>query len=88
MIGTELRGPAREATGKDPFLSPTQSTRSIVMDSPYDYDPFWRKCIELEGRAGLPHLLARHRLSRLAEQLCLQSSRRFRRTAPNSSAAR
>jgi predicted TIM-barrel fold metal-dependent hydrolase len=46
MIGTELRGPARPATGKDPFLSPTQSTRSIVMDSPYDYDPFWRKCIE------------------------------------------
>jgi len=48
MIGTELRGPARPATGKDPFLSPTQSTRSIVMDSPYDYDPLWRKCIELK----------------------------------------
>jgi predicted TIM-barrel fold metal-dependent hydrolase len=48
MIGTELRGPGRKATGKDPFLEPTQSTRSIVMDSPYDYDPFWRKCIELK----------------------------------------
>jgi predicted TIM-barrel fold metal-dependent hydrolase len=48
QIGTELRGPARPATGKDPFLQPTQSTRSIVMDSPYDYDPFWRKCIELK----------------------------------------
>jgi hypothetical protein len=48
MIGTELRGPARPATGKDPFLEPTQSTRSIVMDSPYDYDPFWRRCIELK----------------------------------------
>jgi len=48
MIGTELRGPGRKATGKDPFLEPTQSTRSIVMDSPHDYDPFWRKCIELK----------------------------------------
>ena len=48
MIGTEMRGPARPATGRDPFLEPTQSTRSIVMDSPYDYDPFWRRCIELK----------------------------------------
>jgi predicted TIM-barrel fold metal-dependent hydrolase len=48
MIGTELRGPGRKATGQDPFLEPTQSTRSIVMDSPHDYDPFWRKCIELK----------------------------------------
>jgi predicted TIM-barrel fold metal-dependent hydrolase len=47
-IGTELRGPARPATGSDPFLHPTQSTRSIVMDAPYDYDPFWRRCIELK----------------------------------------
>jgi predicted TIM-barrel fold metal-dependent hydrolase len=48
MIGTELRGPGRPATGPDPFLHPTQSTRSIVMDSPYDYDPFWEKCVELK----------------------------------------
>ena len=48
MIGTELRGAGRKVTDKDPFLQPTQSTRSIVMDSPYDYDPFWRKCIELK----------------------------------------
>jgi predicted TIM-barrel fold metal-dependent hydrolase len=48
MIGTELRGPGRANTGGDPYLSPTQSTRSIVMDSPYDYDPFWRRCIELK----------------------------------------
>jgi predicted TIM-barrel fold metal-dependent hydrolase len=48
MIGTELRSPARRARDdEDPFLQPTQSTRSIVMDSPHDYDPFWRKCIEL-----------------------------------------
>ncbi|HZB94224.1 MAG TPA: amidohydrolase family protein, partial [Stellaceae bacterium] len=49
MIGTELRGPGRAAAaGEDPFLSPPQATRSIVMDSPHDYDPFWRKCIELK----------------------------------------
>jgi predicted TIM-barrel fold metal-dependent hydrolase len=47
-IGTELRGPPRPATGRDPFLHPTQSTRSIVMDAPYDYDPFWRRCVELK----------------------------------------
>ena len=32
-----------------------------------------------QGDPGLPHLLARHRLSRLAEQLRLQPSRRLRR---------
>jgi predicted TIM-barrel fold metal-dependent hydrolase len=47
MIGTEIRGAPRPADGGDPFRHSTQSTRSIVMDSPYDYDPFWRKCIEL-----------------------------------------
>jgi len=47
MIGTELRGPARPAE-PDPWMNPTQTTRSIVMDAPYDYDPFWRKCIELK----------------------------------------
>ncbi len=48
MIGTEIRGAPRPADGGDPFRHPTQSTRSIVMDSPYDYDPFWKKCIELK----------------------------------------
>jgi predicted TIM-barrel fold metal-dependent hydrolase len=48
MIGTELRGPGQAAPGKDPLAFQTQSTRSIVMDSPYDYDPFWRRCIELK----------------------------------------
>jgi hypothetical protein len=53
MIGTELRGPARQAaSGSDPLLSPAQMTRSIVMDSPHDYDPFWRKCIELKVAPG------------------------------------
>jgi predicted TIM-barrel fold metal-dependent hydrolase len=48
MIGTELRGSARRATGGDPFREPAQSTRSIAMDSPYDYDPFWQRCIALK----------------------------------------
>ena len=48
MIGTELRGPGQSAPGRDPLAFQTQSTRSIVMDSPYDYDPFWRRCIELK----------------------------------------
>ena len=48
MIGTEIRGAPRPNDGGDPFRHGTQSTRSIVMDSPYDYDPFWRKCIELK----------------------------------------
>jgi predicted TIM-barrel fold metal-dependent hydrolase len=48
MIGTELRGPGQGAPGADPLAFQTQSTRSIIMDSPYDYDPFWRRCIELK----------------------------------------
>ena len=48
MIGTEIRGAPRPNDGGDPFRHGTQTTRSIVMDSPYDYDPFWRKCIELK----------------------------------------
>jgi predicted TIM-barrel fold metal-dependent hydrolase len=48
MIGTEIRGPGQAAPGTDPLAFQTQSTRSIVMDSPYDYDPFWRRCIELK----------------------------------------
>ncbi len=48
MIGTEIRGAPRPNDGGDPFRHGTQSTRSIVMDSPYDYDPFWRKCLALK----------------------------------------
>ncbi len=48
MIGTELRGRGQDAPGRDPLAFQTQSTRSIIMDSPYDYDPFWRRCIELK----------------------------------------
>ena len=47
-IGTEMRGPARSVAGSDPFLHPAQSTRSIIMDSPYDFDPFWQRCVDLK----------------------------------------
>jgi predicted TIM-barrel fold metal-dependent hydrolase len=47
-IGTELRGPGQAAPGADPLAFQNQSTRSIVMDSPYDFDPFWRRCVELK----------------------------------------
>jgi hypothetical protein len=48
MIGTEMRGPPRPVSDGDPLDLPTQSTRSIIMDSPHDFDPFWRRCIELK----------------------------------------
>jgi predicted TIM-barrel fold metal-dependent hydrolase len=48
MIGTELRGPGQAAPGADALAFQAQATRSIVMDSPYDYDPFWRRCVELK----------------------------------------
>jgi predicted TIM-barrel fold metal-dependent hydrolase len=47
-IGTELRGPGQAAPGRDPLAFQSQSTRSIVMDGPFDYDPFWRRCVELK----------------------------------------
>jgi len=47
-IGTELRGPAQKAPGGDPLGFQNQSTRSIIMDSPFDFDPFWRRCLELK----------------------------------------
>jgi predicted TIM-barrel fold metal-dependent hydrolase len=48
MIGTELRGPGQPPPGADPLSFHTQSSRSIIMDSPYDYDPFWQRCIDLK----------------------------------------
>jgi predicted TIM-barrel fold metal-dependent hydrolase len=48
MIGTEMRGRGQDAPGTDPLAFQSQSTRSIIMDSPYDYDPFWQRCIDLK----------------------------------------
>jgi len=39
MIGTEIRRP--EPGGGERW-------QSIAIDAPYDYDPFWRRCVELK----------------------------------------
>lgn len=47
MIGTEIRRPDPALATRHPELAHySQLRQSIAMDAPYDYDPFWRKCIE------------------------------------------
>ena len=59
MIGTEIRRPHPEIARQAPHLAQfSESTRSIAMDAPFDYDPFWRRCIEL-GVAPVCHTAAR-----------------------------
>ncbi|MBL8381052.1 MAG: amidohydrolase family protein [Burkholderiales bacterium] len=59
MIGTEIRRPHSEIARAAPQLAAySESTRSIAMDAPYDYDPFWRRCVEL-GVAPVCHTAAR-----------------------------
>lgn len=44
----EVRRPAPEVLRVAPHLARyAQQVTSLTIDSPYDYDPFWRKCIEL-----------------------------------------
>ena len=78
MIGTELRGPgtARDRQGSLPVADTVDAL---------DRDGFALRLRSVlaqmhraQGHAGLPHLLARHRLPRFAEQLRLQPSRRLR----------
>ena len=49
MIGTEVIRPVPGAGDRAPYL-----TRSIAIDPPEDYDPFWRRCAEL-GVAPVCH---------------------------------
>ena len=59
MIGTEIRRPHPEITRQAPQLAAfSETTRSIAMDAPFDYDPFWRRCVEL-GVAPVCHTAAR-----------------------------
>jgi predicted TIM-barrel fold metal-dependent hydrolase len=59
MIGTEIRRPHPEIARAAPQLAAySESTRSIAMDAPFDYDPFWRRCVEL-GVAPVCHTAAR-----------------------------
>ncbi len=59
MIGTEIRRPHPEIVRQAPHLAQfSETTRSIAMDSPFDFDPFWRRCVEL-GVAPVCHTAAR-----------------------------
>lgn len=58
MIGTEIRTPHPGVAAAAPELAAhAQKVTSIAMDSPHDYDPFWRRCVEL-GVAPLCHTSA------------------------------
>jgi predicted TIM-barrel fold metal-dependent hydrolase len=55
MIGTELRAPWPEVTRDAPHLGLfAPNWRSIAYDAPHDYDPFWKRCVEL-GVAPICH---------------------------------
>ena len=48
MIGTEIYRPWPEVARGAPHLGPyAEQIRSIAIDPPHDYDPFWRRCVEL-----------------------------------------
>ncbi|MEO6626774.1 MAG: amidohydrolase family protein [Burkholderiaceae bacterium] len=59
MIGTEIRRPHPEILRQAPHLAAySETTQSIAMDAPFDYDPFWQRCVEL-GVAPVCHTAAR-----------------------------
>ena len=59
MIGTEIRRPHPEIVRQAPHLAVySETTQSIAMDTPLDYDPFWQRCVEL-GVAPVCHTAAR-----------------------------
>ena len=48
-ISSEVRRPVPEVLHDAPELARfTQRIYSLTIDSPYDYDPFWAKCVELK----------------------------------------
>jgi predicted TIM-barrel fold metal-dependent hydrolase len=49
MIGTETRAPFREVAEGAPHLGRFAEQRvSLGVDSPYDFDPFWQRCVDLK----------------------------------------
>jgi predicted TIM-barrel fold metal-dependent hydrolase len=55
MIGTELRLPWAEVERDAPHLANyAPNWQSIAYDAPHDYDPFWKRCVEL-GVAPICH---------------------------------
>jgi predicted TIM-barrel fold metal-dependent hydrolase len=48
MIGTEIRKPEPELLARAPELAHLgERWATIGIDPPHDYDPFWRRCVEL-----------------------------------------
>jgi predicted TIM-barrel fold metal-dependent hydrolase len=48
-IPSEWRGPVPEVAEKAPELAHlTQKIHSFTIDSPFDYDPFWQRCVDLK----------------------------------------
>jgi len=48
MIGTEIYRPWPEVARDAPQLAPyAEQIRSIAMDPPEDFDPFWQRCVDL-----------------------------------------
>lgn len=49
MIGTETRAPFPEVAAGAPHLGRFAEQRvSLGVDSPYNFDPFWQRCVELK----------------------------------------
>jgi hypothetical protein len=49
MIGTEVRKPYSQIAERAPELGDYgERWQSIAIDPPHDYDPFWRRCVELK----------------------------------------
>ena len=49
MINGEFHGPVAEGAGGDSHIEyHADKVHSLTMDSPYDYDPFWQKCVDLK----------------------------------------
>jgi hypothetical protein len=66
MVGTEIRKPYPEVFREAPqFGQFAERWQSIAIDPPHDYDPFWKRCVEL-GVAPIchtSHIGAQHRRS-------------------------
>ena len=49
MLGTEIRDAVPEVAAGAPSLAHhTERVWSLALDAPHDFDPFWRRCVELK----------------------------------------
>jgi predicted TIM-barrel fold metal-dependent hydrolase len=66
MVGTEIRKPYPEVFRDAPqYGAFAERWQSIAIDPPHDYDPFWRRCVELRVAplCHTSHIGAQHRRS-------------------------